>query len=246
MSPDKPRVSAEISCVLKDGGELYFSDISADRCLPARPAPLLDDPLLDDPVLIGECFAGTLCAEDFRRLLQRAGCPDAPPVRPSGGRVPVTVDDPDIEWKIGLAAFTSQTVRAFKLPLDDRCEDYGQVAVYHGTVPEYPHAFDLDDHHTGTGTGTGKPMPVCGNTAGMLSATRHAPHFTVAGGKFTYFGLFPCAPSSGPPRVNPARAGKGRCVVIHRATWNGQVIAESAGIFEFVRASRSGAECGCS
>ncbi|MDJ0382133.1 methyltransferase domain-containing protein [Streptomyces sp. G-G2] len=182
LSPDKPRVFSEIFRVLKPGGELYFSDIFADRRLPT--------PLLDDPVLVGECLAGALYTEDFRRILDRAGCPDARTVTAS----PVEISDPDIERKIGFAAFTSRTVRAFKLPLEDRCEDYGQVAVYRGTVAEHPHAFDLDDHHRFR---TGKPMLVCGNTADMLAATRYAAHFTVTGDKSHHFGLFPCDPVDG-------------------------------------------------
>ncbi|MGW0732015.1 hypothetical protein [Streptomyces sp. NPDC002851] len=112
---------------------------------------------------------------------------------------PVTLDDPEIERKIGFAHFTSRTVRAFKLPLEDRCEDYGQVAVYRGGIPEQPHAFDLDDHHRFR---TGKPMLVCGNTADMLQHTRYAPHFTVTGDKSTHFGLFPCTPA------DPAAGGE--------------------------------------
>ncbi|MHA6757117.1 methyltransferase domain-containing protein [Streptacidiphilus sp. PAMC 29251] len=182
LSPDKPRVFAEIFRVLGPGGELYFSDIFTDRRLPT--------PLLGDPVLVGECLAGALYTEDFRRILQRAGCPDARTVTAS----PVEISDPDIERKIGFAAFTSRTVRAFKLPLEDRCEDYGQVAVYRGTIAEHPHAFDLDDHHRFP---TGKPMLVCGNTADMLAATRYAAHFTVTGDKSHHFGLFPCDPVDG-------------------------------------------------
>ncbi|MEU3199381.1 methyltransferase domain-containing protein [Streptomyces sp. NPDC006996] len=179
LSPDKSRVLSEIFRVLAPGGELYFSDIFADRRLPAV--------LLDDPVLVGECLAGALYTEDFRRVLERAGCPDARTVAAS----PVTISDPDIERKIGFATFTSRTVRAFKLPLEDRCEDYGQVAVYRGTIAEHPHAFDLDDHHR---FHTGKPMLVCGNTADMLDATRYASHFSLTGDKGRHFGLFACGP----------------------------------------------------
>ncbi|MFJ4943418.1 methyltransferase domain-containing protein [Streptomyces albidoflavus] len=182
LSPDKPRVLSEIFRVLKPGGELYFSDIFSDRRLPAS--------LLDDPVLVGECLAGALYTEDFRRALERVGCPDARTLAAS----PVTISDPDIEVKIGFATFTSRTIRAFKLPLEDRCEDYGQVAVYHGTIAEHPHAFDLDDHHR---LHTGKPALVCGNTADMLAATRYAAHFTVTGDKSQHFGLFPCTPAEG-------------------------------------------------
>lgn len=178
LSPDKPRVLSEIFRVLKPGGELYFSDIFSDRRLPAS--------LLDDPVLVGECLAGALYTEDFRRALERVGCPDARTLAAS----PVTISDPDIEVKIGFATFTSRTIRAFKLPLEDRCEDYGQVAVYHGTIAEHPHAFDLDDHHR---LHTGKPALVCGNTADMLAATRYAAHF-VGGATLSSAAAAPTAP----------------------------------------------------
>ncbi len=92
-----------------------------------------------------------------------------------------------------MTRFFSRTVRAFKLAsLEDLCEDYGQVAVYHGTIPEFPHSFPLDDHHTFV---TGKPMLVCGNTASMVSETRFGHHFTVTGNRSVHFGAFPCGPA---------------------------------------------------
>ncbi len=112
LSPDKPRVFAEIWRALRPGGELYFADVFA---------------------------------------------------------------------------------RAFKLALEDRCEDYGQVAWYLGTLPEHPHAFELDGHHRFE---TGRPLLVCGNTAEMLTATRYAPHFRVDGDRSVHHGLFDCSPGT--------------------------------------------------
>ena len=182
LSPDKPAVFSEIFRVLKPGGELLFADVFADRRLPAH--------LADDAELYGECLAGALYAEDFRRLLRGLGCLDYRIVRHRS----VTLDDPDVAERVGTAQFFSTTIRAFKLPglLEDRCEDYGQVATYRGTIPHAPHAFTLDDHHHFE---TGRPMLVCGNTAAMLEATRYAPHFTVSGDRSTHFGLFDCAPA---------------------------------------------------
>lgn len=182
LSPDKARVFAEMLRVLKPGGEFYFSDVFADRRIPRI--------LQEDPVLRGECLGGALYVEDFRRLMTRAGCPDVRVVRSS----PVPLLDPEIERKIGCVKFNSLTIRGFKLPLEDRCEDYGQVATYLGTVEGQPHAFLLDDHHR---LERGHPMPVCGNTADMLSATRYSGHFRVTGDKQTHFGLFSCGPGSG-------------------------------------------------
>jgi arsenite methyltransferase len=190
LSPDKGRVFGEIFRVLKPGGELYFSDVFADRRVPAE--------LQRDPVLLGECLGGALYHEDFRRFLAAAGCADARVV----ASTPITLDDPTIERRIGMVTFRSRTIRAFKLGLEDRCEDYGQTASYRGTIPELPHAFELDDHHR---LETGRPMLVCGNTADMLAGTRYAPHFEIHGDKRTHFGLFDCAPAG--PTGGPAPSG---------------------------------------
>lgn len=180
LSPDKPRVFREIFRVLKPGGELYFSDVFADRRIPK--------PLTEDPVLLGECLGGALYVEDFRRVIADAGCRDARVI----SRSPLALNNPKIEAKAGFIKFQSMTLRAFKLPLEDRCEDFGQVAHYLGTLPQHPHAFDLDDHHHFE---TGRPMLVCGNTADMISASRYAKHFRVTGDQSTHFGLFDCGPA---------------------------------------------------
>ena len=195
LSPDKPRVFREIFRVLKPGGELYFSDVFADRRVP--------DLLTRDPVLLGECLGGALYIEDFRRLMSRAGCLDARVVASSR----LTLTDPGIERKVGNIGFHSMTVRAFKLALEDRCEDFGQVATYLGTLAETPHAFDLDDHHHFIAR---KPMLVCGNTADMLTATRYREHFRVQGDKSTHFGLFDCGPAKA-PQTSEAGAKAGCC-----------------------------------
>jgi hypothetical protein len=118
---------------------------------------------------------------------------------------PIALVDPEIVRKIGMVTFRSRTVRAFKLSLEDRCEDYGQVATYLGTVPELPHAFELDDHHRFE---RDRPMLVCGNTADMLGGSRYAPHFRIDGDKRTHFGLFDCAPASS---VGGAAGSGGAC-----------------------------------
>lgn len=180
LSPDKHRALSEVFRVLKPGGELYFSDVYADRRVPAA--------LAQDPVLFGECLAGALYTEDFRRLMADLGCADFRVL----ARSPITLGNAEIEARIGMINFSSITVRAFKLALEDRCEDYGQVATYKGTIDGHPHAFVLDDHHR---LETGRPMLVCGNTADMLSRTWYAPHFEVRGDKARHFGLFDCGPA---------------------------------------------------
>ncbi|MDZ7720538.1 MAG: methyltransferase domain-containing protein [Balneolaceae bacterium] len=181
LSPDKRQVFSEIFRVLKPGGELYFSDVFADRRIPKE--------LQNDPVLYGECLAGAMYTEDFRRMLREYNCPDYRVVSQSK----ITLDDPEIEEKAGMINFYSMTIRAFKLKsLEDICEDYGQVAVYNGTIPHAPHRFELDDHHIFE---TGKPMLVCGNTAAMLEETRFADHFTISGDRSVHYGAFDCGDS---------------------------------------------------
>ncbi|MDR1690710.1 MAG: methyltransferase domain-containing protein, partial [Candidatus Methanoplasma sp.] len=167
LSPDKESVFREIYRVLKPGGELFFSDIFADRRIPKS--------LTEDPILRGECLSGALYVEDFRRLMTKVGWTD---FRYTSMR-DVELSDKEIVNKLGFAKFTSRTVRAFKIDgLEDICEDYGQAALYDGSIPGYPHFFDLDDHHRFF---TGKPMLVCGNTASMLSHTRYSKAFKVIG-----------------------------------------------------------------
>lgn len=179
LSPAKERVFAEIYRVLKPGGELLFSDVFASQRVP--PAQW------DDPVLRGECLAGALYVEDFRRLMRAAGWPDYRVV----SRCRSAIDNPEIEAKVVMIDFHSITVRAFKLAcLEDICEDYGQVAYYLGTAPDHPHRFALDDHHTFV---TGKPMLVCRNTAAMVGETRFGKYFRVTGNRSTHLGPFDCS-----------------------------------------------------
>lgn len=181
LVPDKPRAFAQIMRVLKPGGELYFSDVFADRRLPAE--------MMQDPVLLGECLAGAMYVEDFRRLLATLGVADARVC----ARSPIAISDPEIEARIGFASFESITWRVFKLPLEDRCEDYGQNATYLGSMADHAQGFDLDDQHH---FGNGETVRVCGNTADMLSATRYSAHFRVDGNKQRHFGLFDCNSST--------------------------------------------------
>ena len=177
LCPDKRKVLEEIVRVLRSGGELYFSDVFASR--------RLSDSLRNDPVFHGECLGGAWYWEDFRRILSDLGMPDYRVM----SQQPLDLEDEDMKLRSEGITFDSATVRAFKLPdsLEDRCEDYGQVVTYKGTVDQCPQVFELDPEHRFE---VGKPERVCGNTAAMIEETRFARHFEVIGDRQQHFGLF--------------------------------------------------------
>jgi len=195
LSPNKYSVFSEIFRVLKLGGELYFSDVFSDRRVP--------DNLKRDPVLRGECLAGAMYIEDFRRMLQIIGCPDFRIVT----KAKIDLNNPEIGKKVGMVDFYSMTIRAFKLDdLEDICEDYGQVAIYKGSIGGYPHFFDLDDHHRFF---TGKPMLVCGNTASIIQNTRFSKYFTIIGDRSIHFGPFDCTSTCVDSKFSDSDSGIG-------------------------------------
>jgi len=175
LAMDKPAVLREAYRLLKPGGEMYFSDVYADRRVP--------EALRADPVLYGECLSGALYWKDFEHMARAAGFADPRRVTHRA----LTVENAELAAKVAPISFMSATYRLFKLDLEPGCEDYGQAVIYKGTVPGAPHAFALDAGHV---MDTGRVFPVCGNTFKMLKDTRFAPHFDFIGDFSTHFGLF--------------------------------------------------------
>lgn len=176
LSPDKRAVLAQAHRLLKPGGELYFSDVYADRRVPVE--------LSNDPVLYGECLAGALYWNDFLHLARQVGFADPRLVEDR----PLSIGNPDIVAKVGPLRFFSATYRLFKLEnLEPACEDYGQSVVYKGTIPGSENQFLLDCHHR---METGKNFPVCGNSYRMLRETRFAEHFEFHGDFHCHRGIF--------------------------------------------------------
>ena len=197
LSPDKDAVLREAYRLLKTGGELYFSDIYADRRVPAE--------MVADPLLYGECLSGALYWNDFLSLARKHGFGDPRLVED----LPIEVTDPALKAKCGSVKFYSATYRLFKLPeLEPDCEDYGQAVIYHGTVPELPDAFLLDKHHY---IEAGKVFPVCGNTWRMLHDTRFRAHFTFIGDFSRHYGIFEGCGKALPYDSATAASGAGAC-----------------------------------
>lgn len=176
LALDKGAVLRGAHRLLKPGGEMYFSDVYADRRVPAA--------LRDDPVLYGECLSGALYWNDFEALARASGFADPRLVEDR----PLTIENPEIEARVAPIRFSSATYRLWKLDgLEPACEDYGQAVIYKGTIPHAPHGLRLDKHHV---IEAGKVFPVCGNTWRMLAETRLAPHFQFIGNFDTHYGIF--------------------------------------------------------
>ncbi|MBI2379461.1 MAG: methyltransferase domain-containing protein [Gammaproteobacteria bacterium] len=177
LSPDKRRVLEQAFRVLKPGGEMYFSDVYADRRIP--------DDLRSDPELYGECLSGALYWNDFLALARQSGFSDARLVDDR----PLALNAPELEARCEPIRFYSATYRLFKLHgLEPACEDYGQAVRYRGTITHNAAMFALDKHHH---FDAGRTVPVCGNTFRMLHESRFSAHFEFYGDMSRHYGIFP-------------------------------------------------------
>lgn len=187
LSPFKELVFKEVYRVLKEGGELCFSDIFADRRLPEE--------VKNDPVMHGECMGGAMYFEDFRRLLEKCGFTTYYIV----DKTPIQPNDFEIARKVGDIKFFSCTVRAFKCEeLEDREENYGHSATYLGPMEENKRYFDFDENYRFV---KNKPLGVSGNVAKILKTSRMKEHFLVEGTGEVHHGLFGALAL----RVNPTQ-----------------------------------------
>jgi arsenite methyltransferase len=197
LSPDKAAVLKGVSKLLKPGGELYFSDVYANRRVP--------EVVRNDPVLYGECLGGALYWNDFARLAHDTGFADPRLVEDR----PLEITDPVLAARTGTLKFFSATYRLFKLDaLETACEDYGQAVRYRGTVTHAPHNLLLDKHHNFE---TGRVFPVCGNTWHMLHGTRFAKHFDFIGDFSKHFGIFEGCGTSMPYDSSAVGSQAGAC-----------------------------------
>lgn len=181
LCSDKEAVLQHCQKLLKEGGELYFSDVYASRRVPTT--------LQEDPLLWGECLSGALYWNDFENLARHVGFRDPRLVEDS----PVTIESEDVQRCIDESGaqgleFYSATYRLFQMPtLEPHCEDYGQAVIYKGTLPRYPSGWVLDKHHYFE---TNRIKTVCGNTFSMLENSLLKEHFEFVGNWDTHYGIF--------------------------------------------------------
>lgn len=177
LSVDKPKVLRDCHRLLKQGGEMYFSDVYVNKRIPKE--------LATDKVLYGECLGGALYWNDFISFAKMAGFKDPRVVEAA----PITIENNEIKAKLAGYEFYSITYRLFKLDsLEADCEDYGQSVIYNGTIEGQEDGYQLDQGHYFK---TGESKKVCGNTYMMLNNSRLNKHFKFAGSFESHQGIFP-------------------------------------------------------
>lgn len=191
---DKEKVFKNAFQKLKVGGEMYFSDVYADRRVPKH--------LQDDPVLYGECLSGSLYWNDFMHITKKVGFTDPRTVESA----PITIQNKEIETKLKGYEFRSVTTRLFKLnDLDDICEDYGQAVKYKGGIPSMEHLFSFDRSHAFE---KGRIERVCGNTYKMLEETRLKDYFDFYGDFEVHYGQYPSCDTFAKPEFNKGQSSE--------------------------------------
>jgi SAM-dependent methyltransferase len=182
LCTDKFRVLQACYKLLKPGGEMYFSDVYANRRVP--------EVLQRDSVLWGECLSGALYWNDFFNMAVRAGFLDPRVVEDA----PIAIGNRRLQAQIEEAgasglAFYSATYRLWKIDnLEPDRQDYGQAVLYRGTLPRHASQFVLDKENVFE---SHRVQPVCGNTWLMLQTPALKDHFQFIGDFSKHFGIYP-------------------------------------------------------
>jgi len=152
LSPDKPKVFAELWRILKDHGRAVIADIVSDREVPPR--------LKVNEQLWGECIVGALTEQQFLALLEQAGFYGLSVLKKTF-------------WKsIEGFNFYSVTVQGFKFEKTAGCQFIGQRAIYKGP---FKAALDEEGHLFPRNV----EMEVCTDTAAKLSRAPYAGQFVI-------------------------------------------------------------------
>ncbi|XP_067849476.1 arsenite methyltransferase [Heptranchias perlo] len=162
LCPDKRAVFEEAYRVLKEGGEMYFSDMYASE-------PLGEE-LKKDPVLWGEGLAGALYWKDLISLVKELGFSTPYLVRASN----IAIQRAELLKQTGDVKYASGTYRFFKLPADG--SDKKARVTYKGTVTDHQEQLQFDSVHTFK---TDEAVEVDGELAVVLKTSRFSPHFVI-------------------------------------------------------------------
>ncbi|XP_028856904.1 arsenite methyltransferase [Denticeps clupeoides] len=162
LCPNKRVVLTEAYNVLKEGGEMYFSDMYSSRVVP--------ETFKDDPVLWGEGMAGALYWQDFISLAREVGFSSPCLV----AACHIKVHNAELQKKTADVKYASGTYRLFKLPktsLKQRA-----VVTYRGTVPDCAGRLDFDATHRFQ---TGVAAEVDPEMADILRYSRFSSDFAI-------------------------------------------------------------------
>ncbi|KAL2096451.1 hypothetical protein ACEWY4_008599 [Coilia grayii] len=162
LCPDKHPVLAEAYRVLKEGGELYFSDMYASEDVP--------ESFKEDPVLWGEGMGGSLYWQDFISLAKEIGFSTPYLVAASQ----IVVHNCELLKKAGRVKYASGTYRLFKLP--QTILDKKALVTYKGTVSDCPEELCFDAAHTFKAN---VAVEVDGEMATVLHSTRFSTDFNI-------------------------------------------------------------------
>ncbi|KAM8902710.1 arsenite methyltransferase isoform 2-T2 [Spinachia spinachia] len=162
LCPDKRAVLQQAYNILKEGGELYYSDMYASRVVP--------DHMRDDPVLWGEGMGGSLFWKDLISLAHSVGFGTPRLVSASH----IAIYDSELKAKADDVSFASATYRLFKLPKSPAVSEAS--VTYKGTVADFPDQLDFDSSHFFK---KDVAVAVNGEMATILQRSRFCPDFQI-------------------------------------------------------------------
>lgn len=128
LSPDKKKLFTEAYKVLKIGGEMYFSDLYANKPVP--------ESVHDNAEMWGEGMTSALLWTDFYKLAKEVGFTQPRLVSIS----PLPICSKEYQEMLGDIQYISATYRMFKVPMKEDTLNF----TYKGTIPEHEQQFTFD------------------------------------------------------------------------------------------------------
>uniref|UniRef100_UPI0037E8C459 arsenite methyltransferase n=1 Tax=Semicossyphus pulcher TaxID=241346 RepID=UPI0037E8C459 len=162
LCADKRAVLQQAYNVLKEGGELYFSDMYASKVVP--------DHMKQDVVLWSEGMGGSLFWRDLISLADSVGF--STPLLVSASKI--VIYNCELKEKAGDMSYASVTYRLFKLPKSPVMSE--ATVTYKGTVADFPDQLDFDSSHSFK---KDVAVEVNGEMAAILQSSRFCPDFQI-------------------------------------------------------------------
>ncbi|CAK8673293.1 unnamed protein product [Clavelina lepadiformis] len=160
LCKDKREVLSEAYRVLKEGGELHFSDMYADR--------VLSDEIRSNKILWGEGLSGALHWKQLFDLAKDVGFETPRTVTYSD----LQVTKPELKKLVGDAKYAAVVYRLFKLPKG--ADRNASQVTYKGTIINNEDEINFDHNLTFK---NGASMTVDGDTAAILKQSRFKENF---------------------------------------------------------------------